>query len=358
MTRWTIFTAATVAAALAATTLAPVVSAGDGDQSLLERARAVFQPLPKDAATSAYPLTPARVELGRALFFESRVSTDGKQSCANCHQPMFYGTDALATSVGNQGRALPRNVPTVFNTALQFVQHYGGNRVDVEEQAVKALMSPLAYGNADLAAAESRLRAIPGYREMFAQAFPGEAEPVTARNWGVAIGAYERTLITPAPFDRFLEGDASALSPKAKRGLDKFMAIGCSGCHSGATVGGQMYQKFGLTRDYWLATGSTEKDLLKGRDKGRFHDTKNEADAFIFKVQQLRNVAVTPPYFHDGSVATLPDAVRVMASLQLGRDDLSDADVADIVAFLESLTGEVPANFAAVPALPPAPYRN
>jgi cytochrome c peroxidase len=336
---------------------ASVVAADDTNQSLLERARALFKPLPENAATPERPLTPERVALGRALFFETRVSTDGKQSCANCHQPAFYGTDALPRSVGNQGKVLPRNVPTVFNTALQFAQHYGGNRADVEEQAVKALVSPLAYGNADYAAAEARLRALPGYRTMFEKAFPGQSEPVTAENWGKAIGAYERVLLTPAPFDRYLKGDVDALSGQAKQGLEKFMSFGCAGCHNGVTVGGQMYQKFGVTQDYWLLTGSKEIELFKGRDKGRFQDTKNEADAFIFKVQQLRNVAVTPPYFHDGSVAELSDAVRIMGKLQLGRD-LSTSDVSDIIAFLQSLTGEVPQQFSEVPNLPAAPYKN
>jgi cytochrome c peroxidase len=340
---------------LTALAVASVVSADDGESELLARAQAIFKPLPPNAATADRPLTPERVELGRALFFETRVSSDGKQSCAECHQPMYYGTDALAESVGNKGQLIPRNVPTVFNTALQFTQHYDGNRVDVEEQALKALVSPLAYGNPDYATAEARLRAIPGYRAMFEKAFPGEAEPVTAENWSLAIGAYERTLLTPAPFDRYLSGDASAIGAQAKQGLEKFMSYGCAGCHGGVTVGGQMFQKFGITQDYWTLTGSTEKALFKGRDKGRFHDTHDEADAYLFKVQQLRNVAVTPPYFHDGSVATLPDAVRVMAVLQLGRH-LSDADVADIVAFLETLTGEVPAQFATVPSLPVAPY--
>jgi cytochrome c peroxidase len=343
--------------AVVAAVLACVVWADDGERALLDRARTLFKPLPADAGTQTRPLTSERVALGRALFFETRVSTDGKQSCAACHQPSFYGTDALPRSVGNQGKLIPRNAPTVFNTALQFVQHYGGNRVDVEEQAVKALISPLAYGNADFAAAEARLRALPGYRAMSERAFPGEAEPVTAENWGRAIGAYERVLLTPAAFDRYLGGDTSALSAQAKQGLDKFMSYGCAGCHSGVTVGGQMYQKFGITQDYWTMTGSSEIDLFKGRDKGRFQDTKNEADAFIFKVQQLRNVAVTPPYFHDGSVANLGDAVRIMGKLQLGRD-LSQADISDIVAFLESLTGEVPAQFASVPNLPAAPYKN
>ncbi len=227
----------------------------------------------------------------------------------------------------------------------------------MEEQALKALVIPLAYGNKDYPAAEARLRAIPGYRPLFEKAFPGEAEPITAANWSKAIGAYERILLTPAPFDRYLKGDTNALDKQAKQGLEKFMALGCSGCHAGVLVGGQMYQKFGLTADYWTLTGSQEIDLFKGRDKGRFQDTKNESDAFMFKVQQLRNVAVTPPYFHDGSVAKLEDAVRIMAKLQLGRD-LGDQEVADLVVFLESLTGEVPAQFASVPSLPVAAYKN
>jgi cytochrome c peroxidase len=343
-----------------ATAMAAVIlnayAANGADKALLESAQAIFKPLPANAATEKYPLTPERVALGRALFFENRVSTDGRMSCAACHLPSFYGTDALAQSVGNSGKQLPRNVPTVFNTALQFVQHYGGNRVDVEEQALKALISPLAYGNKDYAAAEAKLRAIAGYRALFEKAFPGEAEPITALNWSKAIGAYERTLLTPAPFDKFLAGDTNALSAQQKTGLEKFIATGCGGCHSGVTVGGQMFQKFGVTADYWTLTGSKEVELFKGRDKGKFQDTKNEADAFMFKVQQLRNVAVTPPYFHDGSVATLNDAVRIMGKLQLGKD-LSDADVGDIVAFLESLTGEVPLQFAQVPNLPVAGFK-
>lgn len=342
---------------LLAVAAASVLFADDGEKELLARAQGMFKPLPVDAGTTERPLTPERVELGKLLFFENRVSTDGHVSCAACHLPSYYGTDAMPQAMGNQGKVLPRNTPTVFNTALQFVQHYGGNRVDVEEQAVKALSSKLAYGNADLAEAEKRLRAITAYRPMFERAFPGDADPVTVGNWGLAIGAYERTLLTPAPFDRYLGGDQAALSAKAKQGLDKFMSFGCSGCHNGVTVGGQMYQKFGITQDYWNLTGSKEIELFKGRDKGRFQDTRNEADAFIFKVQQLRNVAVTPPYFHDGSVAELGDAVRIMAKLQLGRD-LSGADVADLIAFLESLTGEVPAQFASVPNLPAAAYKN
>ena len=214
--------------------------------------------------------------LGRALFFETRVSTDGKVSCGACHNPSFYGTDALPRSVGNHGKLIPRNAPTVFNTALQFVQHYGGNRVDVEEQAVKALVSPLAYGNADYAAAEARLRALPGYRAMFEKAFPGEAEPMTAENWGKAIGAYERVLLTPAAFDRYLAGDAGALSAQAKRGLDKFMASAAPGATTASPSAGRCTRSSASRRTTGPLTGSQEIELFKGRDKGRFQDTKNE----------------------------------------------------------------------------------
>ena len=328
------------------------LGAADCDKALLDKAKALFKPLP---ATSALAdSTPQRGALGQALFFETRVSNDGRLGCATCHNPAFYGADALALSVGVNGKVLPRNASTVFNTSLLMAQHYGGNRVSVEDQAVKALLSPLAYGNTSYEQVEKKLQVL-GYQSLFDKAFPGEAKPLSADNWGKAIGAYERTLLTPAPFDQFLKGDTQALSPQAKLGLAKFIDTGCAGCHNGVSVGGQMYQKFGITQDYWLATGSTEKEAFKGFDKGRFHDTKNEADAFMFKVPQLRNVAVTPPYFHDGSVATLPQAVRVMAQLQLGKK-LSDEDVAHIVSFLESLTGDVPADFAKAPVLPVAAH--
>ena len=338
-------------AALIATACASVTSSEDA--ALLARAQQLFKPLPADAGTPERPLGKERIELGRALFFEPRLSLDDRISCATCHQPSFYGAEPLAVSMGPSGKLLPRNTPTIFNTALQFAQHYGGNRSDVEDQAVRSLTSPFAYQQKDLAAGEAKLRSLPGYRAMFDKAFPGQADPVTVQNMGLAIGAYERVLLTPAPFDRFLKGDTGAISVQARRGLDKFMSTGCSGCHNGVVLGGQSYQKFGVTQDYWTLTGSKPNDVHKGIDRGRFQDTRNEADSFMFKVQQLRNVAVTPPYFHDGSVARLEDAVRIMAKLQLGRD-LPPADVADIVAFLESLTGEVPANFAQAPILPVA----
>jgi cytochrome c peroxidase len=328
--------------------------AQDPDQALLTQARALFSPLP-DAPVPEDAAARARIELGKALFFETRASTDGRLGCVSCHNPAYHGADALPLSVGVSGQVLPRNAPTVFNTHLLVAQHYGGNRASVEEQAHKAVTSALAYGNKSYEEFEQRLSRL-GYESRFSQAFPGQAHPVTVQNWASAIGAFERTLLTPAPFDRYLKGDASALNDQAKKGLAKFIATGCVGCHSGVTVGGQMFQKFGITRDYWLATGSTEKTLLKGRDKGRFHDTQKPEDEWIFKVPQLRNVAMTAPYFHDGSVPQLGDAVRIMGQLQLGAT-LNDEEVAQIVAFLQSLTGAVPVAFATVPALPAAAFK-
>jgi cytochrome c peroxidase len=342
--------------ALLVLAVASLVNAEDTDKAQLERARTFFKALPDTVHVDDFPHSKARVELGKSLFFETRVSADGRLSCAACHNPAYHGADSLALAMGVNGKKLPRNAPTVFNTPLLVAQHYGGNRVSVEEQAMKALLSPLAYGNTTYEEVEAKLITI-GYGKKFEQAFPNEANPVTAENWAVAIGAFERTLLTPAPFDKYLKGDTRAISKEARLGMDKFISMGCVGCHNGTVVGGQIFQKFGITEDYWLATGSKEMALLNGRDKGRFHDTKKDEDMYVFKVPQLRNVAMTPPYFHDGSVAKLDDAVRVMARLQLGQK-ISDADVALIVAFLESLTGAVPAQFSSAPALPVSPFMN
>jgi cytochrome c peroxidase len=352
--RWLISSAAAASVCSLALLGVSSVGAASDDQALLDRAKALFKPLPDSSALENTALTPERVALGKALFYETRVSSDGRQGCVSCHNPAYYGADSLPLSLGIFGKVLPRNAHTVFNSSLLMAQHYGGNRATVEEQAVKALTSAVAYGNANYEQVEKKL-AILGYQPWFDKAFPGEAKALSVENWGKAIGAFERTLLTPAPFDSYLKGDTKALSVQAKQGLKTFIDTGCAGCHSGVTVGGQSFQKFGITQDYWLLTGSTEKEAFKGYDKGRFQDTKNEADAFMFKVSQLRNVAMTPPFFHDGSVATLPQAVRIMAQLQLGKQ-LSDTQVADIVSFLESLTGEVPADFAKAPALPVASH--
>jgi cytochrome c peroxidase len=237
----------------------------------------------------------------------------------------------------------------VLNAALQFVEHWRGDRKSVEDQAMQALIGPPSFGNPDYGSAMAKLKAIPGYPARFAKAFPNEKDPVTPENWANAIGAYERTLVTPSPFDAYLAGHAAAFSPAQEAGLREFVQTGCPACHNGVGVGGGMFQKFGLVEDYWKATGSPEPD------KGRFDVTRNPTDLYFFKVPSLRNVARTPPYFHDGSVTTLTEAVRVMARVQLGKT-LTEAQTGRIVTFLESLTGTLPPGFAEPPELPAAGF--
>ncbi|HUP97507.1 MAG TPA: cytochrome c peroxidase, partial [Usitatibacter sp.] len=177
------------------------------------------------------------------------------------------------------------------------------------------------------------------YDDQFRAAYPDEDQPLTAVNYGRALQAYQATLTTPAPFDRFLAGDEKALTEGQQRGLAAFISTGCSACHDGALLGGTKFMKFGLVKDYWTETGAQKPDA------GRFAMTKKDEDKYVFRVPMLRNVARTAPYFHDGSVETLPRAVKIMAAVQLGRD-LDDATVASIVDFLESLTGDVPPHYS------------
>lgn len=319
------------------------------DQDLRAQAQALFKPLPKQMTSADNPITPEKVRLGRLLFFETRVSVDGTVSCSRCHQPFLYATDALPKPIGAEHRVNPRNSPTVLNAALQIASHWRGDRKNVEDQATKALVGPPSFGNPNFEAAMAKLKAIPGYAPLFATAFPGQSDPITPENWGNAIGAYERTLVTPSPFDAYLAGDDAALSPAAQAGLREFIQVGCTACHNGVGVGGGMYQKFGLVEEYWKATGSTQID------KGRVEVTNDPADTYVFKVPSLRNVAMTPPYFHDGSAATLPEAVRIMARVQLGKT-LSEEQITRIVTFLQSLTGTLPADFIEVPVLPTATF--
>lgn len=317
--------------------------------SVLALARAVFKPLPPNIATPQRPITPQLVELGRDLYFDPRLSADGTVSCARCHQPALYGTDGLPKARGVQDKINPRHSPTVLNAALQFREHWRGERKDVEDQAMQAFIGPPSFGNPSYNAVIGKVNAIVGYPPLFAKAFPGKKTAVTPENMGRAIGAYERTLVTPAPFDKFLEGNTAALTPAQLTGLRTFVETGCASCHNGVDVGGNSFRKFGIVEDYWKETGS------KKIDKGRFDLTHKPDDMYVFKVPPLRNVAMIPPYFHDGSVATLPEAVRVMAKVQLGKI-LTGAQTDAIVSFLRSLTGPLPADFATAPVLPPAAY--
>ena len=208
-----------------------------------------------------------------------------------------------------------------------------------------ALVSPITSGQPNEKAVVDRLGHIPGYAALFKAAFANDTKPMIYQNIAKAIGAFERTLVTPSPFDAYLNGNSNAISTAAQAGLRKFIDIGCAKCHDGVGVGGGTYQKFGATENYWVATGSTKID------RGRFDVTKDLDDLYVFRVPSLRNVAMTAPYFHDGSVPTLSAAVKVMARVELGTT-LNDADISDIIAFLKSLTGDLPADFVTVPTLP------
>lgn len=318
----------------AASSNAGSAGARDAAARLVARAQSQFGALPKPP-----DLPPEQVALGRRLFFETRVSADGQVGCVTCHQPALWGTDALPVSKGAFGRPNPRNAPTVFNAAYQFAAHWRADRESVEDQARRALLGKPSFGLSSNEQAVQKLSELPGYPAAFQRAFPQSSTPVSVENWGVAIGAYERTLVTPAPLDAFLSGDTSALSRQAQAGLQTFLDFGCARCHGGALLGGASTQKFGVAADYAPLTHSEPVDA------GRFDVTHDEADRFVFKVPSLRNVQKTAPYFHDGSVASLPSAVAIMAQTQLGAT-LAPAQVNDVVVFLQSLTGPVPAAFA------------
>src|SRR6266446_6329107 len=225
-----------------------VTTRAEDDAALLKRAQELFQPLPKDMATPESPITKERVDLGRMLFFDPRLTVDSNMSCASCHQPALYGTDALPTSIGVRQRLHPRNAPTNLNSALNII-HWRGDRESVEDQVIKALISPITSGQPDLKAVEDRLDRIPGYAPVFKAAFADAANPMTAQNIAKAIGAYERSLVTPSAFDAYLNGKSDALSSTARTGLQKFINTRCVMCHSGVGVGGGMYQKFGVVED-------------------------------------------------------------------------------------------------------------
>jgi cytochrome c peroxidase len=288
----------------------------------------------------AAAVNPQWATLGRRLFFERAVSADGQVGCVTCHNVEHSGADGLARSKGVFGRDNPRNAPTIWNVATQYAQHWRSDRESVEDQATRALLGKASFGLESNEQAVEKMRAVPGLTDAFVAAFPDTQPAVSAENWGKAIGAYERTLRAASPFDAFVEGDASALNAQAQRGLTAFLDLGCAGCHAGPLLGGAGARKFGVHTDYWTLTGSTPID------NGRFDATQQEADRYVFKVPPLRNVAGTGPYFHDGSVSDLGDAVSVMARAQLG-STLAPEVVQDLVAFLQSLSSAPPAGFSA-----------
>ncbi len=289
-----------------------------------------FGVLPAKMESKDNPLTPEKIELGKRLYFDARLSANQDVSCNTCHDVTRYGVDALKVSLGHKKQTGTRNAPTVYNAAIQIAQFWDGRVKTIEEQAEKPITNPVEMAMTDDKMVVGVVSSIPEYVASFKKAFPEDKDAVTIKNVGRAIGAFERTLVTPSRWDKFLGGEATALTEVEKAGLKKFIDVGCPSCHSGVYLGGQDFKKLGLAKPY-----PDTKDL------GRFTETKQEVDKQVFKTPILRNVEKTGPYLHDGSIATLDEAVKLMATYQLARD-LSDAEVKSIVAFLGSLTGDLP----------------
>lgn len=296
-------------------------------------------PIPKDN-----PQSEAKITLGKTLYFDPRLSSTGTVSCNSCHNVMLGGDDNRPVSFGVHGKLGPRSAPSVWNAAFLTVQFWDGRAASLEEQAKGPVTNPIEMGMPDWDTVIKRLEAIPGYQPMFKKAFPDEKAPLTADNAAKAIAAYERTLITPnSPYDRYVKGDKEALTAQQVKGMEITSEVGCLSCHSGANFSGpgeEMGKGFFMKFPTFPGSEYDVKyDLLK--DPGRFEVTKKEADKHMWRVPTWRNIALTAPYFHNGSAPTLEEAVKVMAKTQLNKD-LDDAQVKAIVAFLEGLTGKFP----------------
>jgi cytochrome c peroxidase len=284
----------------------------------------------------------AQAVLGRALFWDTRLSFDGKTACASCHTAEAWSSDRRRFSINAKGQPTTLHSQPMFMAQDQVALRWYGDRRDGNHQAERSITGSMGY--ADVQAIVQAMERLDEYLPLFKAAFPDAAQPISVAHYTQALAAYQRTLRTPAPFDDFLRGDNRALNAQQVQGLQKFIANGCVACHGGPLLGGNALHKFGVVKDYWLATGSQPVD------PGRFAATRKEEDKYVYRVPMLRNAARTAPYFHDGSVATLEQAIRVMADVQLGRR-LGDQDVRDIAAFIESLTGQIPAHYAPPPSL-------
>jgi len=289
-----------------------------------------IQPLPSHVTIENHD----KVELGRLLFSERKLSKDNTISCAFCHDLNRGGIDHLPVSIGIGGASGDTNAPTVFNSGLNFRQFWNGRAKSLEEQVSGPIAHPKEMGS-NWEEIVSRLKADNAYNGKFAAVYN---DGVTAANVADAIASFERVLVTPnARFDRYLRGDVSAINAKEKLGYQKFKSYGCVSCHQGENVGGNMYQTMGVMGDYF----KDRKEPLRNSDMGRFLVTGRPEDMHVFRVPSLRNVASTAPYFHDGTIPTLEAAVDTMARYQLGRK-MSKDDIDAIVSFLKTLTGEQP----------------
>jgi cytochrome c peroxidase len=319
---------------LTAIVLGPgMVSAASEDDELRDEAKKLFGVI---KGVSDKTLNAPDVTLGRALFWDTRLSGNGKIACASCHQPNDWGADLRRFSLDAKDKDTARNSQTVFNAMLQPSLRWTGDRKSGAHQAEKSLTGSMGFASPD---AVVPLLMEFGYEAAFKSAFPKNREAVSPANYAKALQAYQATLITPAPFDRFLSGEDAAMNAKQKNGLRIFISVGCADCHKGSLLGGGSIRQFGVLKEYWTATKSEKKD------PGLFDSTNKETDRYKFRVSMLRNIAKTGPYFHDGSVGEIKEAVQVMADVQLG-SRLSDTDATAIVSFFDALTGELPNHYS------------
>ena len=307
------------------------------------QAGAAWQALPEVApAPGNNPTTTAKVTLGKMLFMDPRFSSTGTVSCNSCHNVMEGGDDSRTFSMGVHGKIGGRNAPTVWNSAFHSVQFWDGRAELLEDQAKGPVTNPVEMGVSEIEQAMDKVRAIPGYKPYFDDAFGKDS--MTVENAAKAVAAFERTLITPnSAYDKYVKGDKKAMTAQQVRGMGTFASSGCTSCHSGAAFNGPKME-FGqgfYTKFPTFADDAYTKKYDLTADKGRESATGKVADAHMYRVPTLRNITDTAPYFHNGSVNDLSEAVRIMAKLQLNKA-LSDADVKDIVAFLAALTGEYP----------------
>jgi cytochrome c peroxidase len=325
--------AALLSTAAALALLAGAAAAQDSD--LREQALSYFEPIPNNPpALNGNVATRARIDLGAQLFFDPRLSRSNIFSCNSCHNVGMGGVDGLETSIGHGWQKGPRNAPTVYNAVFNIAQFWDGRAEDLAEQAKGPVQAGVEMNNTPARVVET-LKSMEGYLAAFETAFPGEDDPVTFDNMAKAIEAFEATLITPnSRFDQFLQGDDAALDAQEKRGLTAFMDQGCAACHAGVNLGGQAYFPFGVVQ-------KPGADVLPATDRGRFQVTETAADDYVFRAAPLRNIALTRPYFHSGAVWDLSEAVEIMGVSQLG-SELTPEQVEDIVAFLHTLTGEIP----------------
>lgn len=327
--------ATTITAAILALAVQPVLADAVSDSFLM-----MFKALPTEAPSADNELTEAKINLGRMLYYENRLSKGEKLSCNSCHMLDKYGQDNLPFSPGHEGKVGGRSSPSTYNAAIHIAQFWDGRAPSVEEQAKGPVLNPGEMGMPSADFVVEVLKSIPGYVEAFKAAFPGEADPITYNNFGKAVGAFERKLVTPSRWDDYLKGNKEALTAEESKGFETFAKAGCVTCHNGPAVGGMLYQKLGLVKAW--------PEL---KDQGRFEATKVETDKFYFKVPSLRNISETGPYLHDGSVKTLEEMVSKMGEYQLGKN-LTPEETTSIVTFLKSLKGEIPAEYIAKPKLP------